>query len=446
MSAARRAAWGVLAAWLVADPARARLGTTQRPFPPPELATRDRALARDIAEGVVRRLGSLDAVLSRLTEGRKARPAGLRAALLIAGWELLFASHDAGQHAVVNDAVNLARRAAGEGGARFANAILRRLSDATSLEDWLVPPTADDREGLAEWYSLPPLVVERWHKAFGSEGARGLFEHTAHAAHRSLRVHRSARIEDVEASLQSRGFETARGPAPRCLLVTKEKGSLLETPDFVEGRIAMQDSTQIEVADLVLELVASKGNARILDYCAAPGTKACAIAEGLPTTSRIVAHDVQTERLARVATEAQRLGVAERIEVREELGDDLHGSFDVVLVDAPCTNSGVLARRAEARWRMTDEALHEHVRQQRELLESAAAFVAPGAMLVYSTCSIEVEENEELTRSFAESAGFRTLSAERVLPELGVRDGGGVAVLVAGAETSSHAEGERNGA
>lgn len=443
MSAAREAAWQVLSAWLVADETRARLGSKQRPFPPPTLSPRDRAFAKDLAEGSIARKRSLDAVLDKVTDGRTVRPVGLRAALLLSTWQLLFAPELA-THSVVNDGVELAKRAAGRGGASFANAILRRVSAMPTLEDWILPPVLGDVEATATWHSLPTLVVERWLAAFGSEVAPRLFESVNANPPRSLRTREAvAATDDLVHDLEAHGFGVTRGPASRNLLLESGRGSLLDLDAFKNGRFSLQDATQIEVVNLVMQSLARSGETaqaiRVLDYCAAPGTKTCAIAECLGEGSTVFAYDQNAERLAMIHGELKRLGLTNVIVLEDraaldsaaQRGDGTQATFDAVLVDAPCSNSGVFARRKEARWRFTKDALLAHRAQQEAILAEAARYVKPGGILVYATCSIEEEENESVVGAFAESSRFRVVSAERTLPEAGVRDGGGVALMIA---------------
>ncbi|MCB9892746.1 MAG: hypothetical protein H6833_13925 [Planctomycetes bacterium] len=520
-----------MCAWLVADRARARLGTKKRPFPPRDLPPRDRALAREIAEGTVQRLATLDAILIDLARGRTPRPHGLHAALLIGAWQLLFAP-DLPAHSIVSESVTLARRAAGEGGARFANAVLRKLAKDRRLEAWLEPPSARangdraernrasgrgsssanasaasagmsadtstsppveespatsrissagmstattspesivdrfagtssessagmsasmtpaSRDGvpadlvqrLATWYSLPSELVARWLSAFGRETAERVATACCARPMSSLRLAPEQDEGLVAQTLESAGCVVDRGPAPRNLLVRRPHASLIESDAFSSGHFSIQDATQIEVADLVVDVALRSGAAepRILDFCAAPGTKSCAIAEACAGAT-VFAYDTNPSRLDGLDAEVERLGLecdrslrvrrlADRAALEEEA---LRAPFDVVLVDAPCSNTGVLARRVEARWRFDEAGLERYAATQFEIAADAARFVRPGGHLVYATCSIEIEENERVAERLAAHLGWRLVSSERTLPEAGLRDGGGVAILEA---------------
>ena len=434
-SAARRAAWEALTAWLVKGPERARLGSKKRPFPPPALMPRERAFAKDLAEGSVARKKSLDAILSQISKGRKPRPEGLRAALLMSAWQLLFA-HEIAAHSIVHEGVELAKAAAGVGGGKFANAILRRLAAMRELEDWLVPANPDQISELALWHSLPEQLIQNWIAEFGIDQALELFELTNERPLVALRLRAGLDQDRMLAELRERGFEAHAGPLPSSVLIDRSRGSLIDADLFQDGSFSFQDATQIEVAELVAELAtksAPGSTARVLDYCAAPGTKTCAIAARLGQQGEVFAYDENQARLAGLPAELQRLHLSnvQTIATQEELAQAQ--PFDVLLVDAPCSNSGVLARRKEARWRYSSEALTAHSKTQVAILQDALRFIAPGGKLVYSTCSIEARENEEVAQAVvkatADTCGLRLLSSERCLPERGLRDGGGVSVF-----------------
>ena len=161
----------------------------------------------------------------------------------------------------------------------------------------------------------------------------------------------------------------------------------------------------------------------VLDFCAAPGTKTTHLAECMGNQGRIVALDVSDDKLARVAENCERLGVTIVPPLRaEQVGSLEPGSFDVVLADVPCSNTGVLARRPEARWRFDPSALPRLAGDQRDLASAAAAFVRPGGRLLYSTCSIEPEENEQVARRLAAQRPNVTLDASEPIPPAGAED------------------------
>lgn len=432
VAAARRAAWDVLCAYLVAEPKKARLGTGGRPFPPAGLAPRDRALARSLAEGVVRRLATLDLLARALGKGKPPRPVGLRVAFLLGAYQLLF-EHRVPARAAVHESVALARRAAGEGGARFVNALLRKLAARRDLARWVPPPgPTSDSEAWARFHSCPPALVARWRVAFGDADLARILHASNVEPWLGLRTNR-LRIEPAALAqrLAEEGIRTRPGRHPLTLLLDRGDGgaSLLGTAAFREGLFAIQDCTQTEIVDL-LDLAPQM---RMLDYCAAPGGKSTASAEAMQDRGAVLAFDQRPERLRPLPGECERLGLAS-VEVLFDRASleraAAQAPIDRVLVDAPCSNTGVLGRRPEARWRFDARELTALVERQAAIVREAHAFLRPGGRLVYATCSIEPEENEELAQRLASELDLRLLSTERILPEAGVQDGGGVSVFL----------------
>ena len=423
---ARRAAWNVLGAYLAAERTQARLGSSKRPFPPPGLEARDRALARRLAEGCVRRRNNLDHIARTLAKGKRPRPRGVEAALWIGIYELLFENTPA--RAAVFEAVELARIGGGDGAKRFVNALLRRVADHRELDHWIARPGDDATPAdFATYYSYPVELCERWINAQGVDTARARLEQGNEPAPLGLRANPlKGDRETLLEELRSRGFELRPLLDPACFVV--ERGDVLETPEFAAGRFSVQDAAQTEITAL-LDLHPGQ---RVLDYCAAPGTKTIAIAEALANRGEVFAFDRELERLGEVPDECRRCGV-DNVRLLRSSDDlaELVATCDRVLVDAPCSNTGVLARRAEARWRFDPAGLAELARTQREILEAASVHTKPGARLVYATCSLEAEENQAIAESFAaEHPEFRLLYAETLEPVAGAHCGGAAAVFV----------------
>ncbi|MFQ5506277.1 MAG: RsmB/NOP family class I SAM-dependent RNA methyltransferase [Planctomycetota bacterium] len=424
VSPARRAAWDVLSAYLLAGPEKGQLGSRQRPFPPGALRARDKARAQELAEGSVKRLGSLGALLSLLAGRRRPRPAGLHAALLLGLYQLFFDKRTPAR-AAVHESVSLARIAAGDGGAGFVNALLRRAAEKPELTSWLPEPAPGASVSeLAAYYSHPEALVARWISEHGEGQARRLLSIDNEEPHLGLRVNlgRSSPEELME-RLGREDIAVQPGLHPAALIL--ERGAVLETESFKQGRFSIQDPAQLEAVDL-LELAPGL---RVLDLCAAPGGKSTAIAEAIHDRGEVFAFDEDASRLSRLSKELERLGLASvRILTSGQELEEL-APVDRVLVDAPCTNTGVLARRAEARWRFRPSRMQRCLRIQARLIAQGSRFLRSGGLLVYSTCSIEPEENELLARQAAETTGLRLVSVERLLPETGLRDGAGVAVF-----------------
>ncbi len=424
LSPARKAAWQALSSWLVIGPEKARLGSPKKPFPPVNLSPRDKAYAARLAEGCVKRFGSLEPILRELAEGKHPRPKALLAALLIGSFELLF-EEGVRAHAAVYEAVNLARQAAGRGGASFANALLRKIAKNRDANFWV------QRKNLAIRFSLPQSFIQKKIQELGQDAAENLFAFFLTPPHLGIRVNPlRSNPEDLMSTLCDQGFACSGGFHPGTLVLPKPShGAILETKAFQQGFFTIQDSAHVEIVDVL----GPKPGERILDLCAAPGTKATAMGEITGDQAEIFCFDLNQNRLAGLRDEAGRLGLTclKILETKEELKALCkEGLMDRVLVDAPCSNTGVLNRRAEARWHFSQENLKHFVSVQQRLILQAAEALKPGGTLVYSTCSLEPEENEDLARSLDGKKGLRLLSTERILPVLHARDGSGLSVFV----------------
>jgi 16S rRNA (cytosine967-C5)-methyltransferase len=346
-------------------------------------------------------------------------------------------------HAAVNEAVEQAVRQRHKRKSGMVNGVLRtvrrEVSDLISGRPPAAPdvipvrpdayrkadravfpdPQADPAGYLAAAYSLPRLLASRWVKQQGSlEAAIELAAHANVRAPIILRVNRiRADVQAVLDSLSADGVEAQPHENGHSVVVAGQD-SMLSVAAFREGLVQVQDAS----ATAVVLAAEPRPGMNVLDFCAAPGTKTTHLAERMQNQGAIVAMDV-AGKLGRVASNCRRLGVTI---VTTHPADDLASlpqeSFDLVLVDAPCTNTGVLARRAEARWRFDEAALRRAVRDQLMLLKTAANYVKPGGMLVYSTCSIEPEECGEVVRSFAREDARAELADEKLSLPAGAAD------------------------
>jgi 16S rRNA (cytosine967-C5)-methyltransferase len=290
-------------------------------------------------------------------------------------------------------------------------------------------PSRDLAGNLAERFAVPRPAVARWLAQRGEAATRQILAASISRPATAVRP-AAGRVEEVEVAFaRARIAPDREGP---CLLV-RGVGGVSELPLFAEGAFSVQDPTAAEV----VPFAAPPPGERVLDLCAAPGGKSFALAESVGPAGSVVAVDASEERLAPMRAEVARRGVrnVEVLRADATRAEDLPpGPFALVLVDAPCSNSGVLSRRVEARRRLGDAAaLASLTALQDALLAAAATRVAPGGRLVLSTCSIDDEEDAARVRAFlARTPGFR-LDAERLtLPVSGRRDGGYVARLVRG--------------
>jgi 16S rRNA (cytosine967-C5)-methyltransferase len=362
------------------------------------LDTRDAALATELVYGTLRWQGYLDWILA--PHSRRRLPSldpRVRVLLRMTAYQIAFLER-VPAFAAVNDAVTLAPRSPGV--SAFVNAVLRSFARRGAREREPAPPR-NPIDALAARCSFPTWIVERWVVRYGRDEAELLMRALNERPPLTLRANRlrvtrdelGRRLAD-EDGLDSRPTRLA----PEGLVVGPG-GAPGEWRAFGTGGFTVQD----EASMLIARLLAPEPGATVADVCAAPGTKTTHLAELMDNRGRILAFDREPTRLARVGEAAARLGIS-IIDAREgsveSLAPDFPAACDGVLVDAPCSNLGVLRRNPEVKWRRQASDIALASQRQREILGSAAAMVRPGGRLVYATCSLEPEENDDVARAF----------------------------------------------
>ena len=410
------------------------------------LDDRDVALARRLVGTEVRRRGTLRAVLAAFVHNK---PKADFAAMLRLGIAQLLFLDRVPDHAAISETVRSVSDHLGLAKGRTANAILRSVQRAVHqgasgdpTRDVVgrdlrfeFPVFRDPEQHPHLWaedaLSIPSALHKRWTQRVGREDADRLASLAHGEPPLSLRVRGDRSREEVRASLAAAGVSAREGHHPRFLLVEPEEaGAALGSALFHRGELTVQG----QHAFLATELLGDLEGQRVLDLCAAPGGKTAALLEA--GAARVVACDVSQRRLARIRSGFGRLGLDTPDLVTMDGASGLHPAarFDAVLVDAPCSNTGVLSQRPSARWRYGPSNQAALVELQDALLGSAALHVRPGGALVHSTCSLENEENEQRVRAFIEQhAGWsleeEVRSAPRTLDEGGPTDGGYAARL-----------------
>ena len=397
------------------------------------LSAADRRLATQLAYGVLRRRSTLDALLRPLVTRRphQVEP-WLWDALRLGAFQLAVLSHIP-PHAAIHETVELAamfQRPAAKG---FLNGVLRALAkiisdgracgpaaDALPLEAGeyrrlaraaLPDPAGHPVEYLAAAFALPSWLVQRWLERFGWEECLRLgfwFVGSPPLWLRcnNLRTDRAALL----AALAHAGIRAEPGDHPQAVHML-EPVVVRDLPGYEQGWFAVQDESAMRVASAL----APAPGSRVLDLCAAPGGKTTHLAGLMRNEGQVVACDVDDRRLQTVADQCRRLGadiVATRRLHPEPNEEPPVRPFDGALVDVPCSNTGVLGRRPEVRWRLRPEDLRKLVPLQTKLLLQAAERIKPGGAVVYSTCSIEPEDNRQIVRAALQPLPDFVLEAE----------------------------------
>jgi len=383
--------------------------------------SRDRALTVELVYGVLRHRGTLDWRLDHVSDRPMERlPLPIRTVLRLGAYQLLYLERIPAS-AAVNESVLLAKTVRGRNWSGFVNAILRTLERGDPLP-W-PDPTKDPANAYAVRYACPRWLVERWIARFGPVGAERLCQTTVTVPPLTLRVNtqRFTR-EELQAQFLNAGVTSHPTAVSPVGLILEKQGAIRDLPLFDEGAFYVED----EAAQLVPLLLDAQPGERILDACAAPGGKATHLAAIMHNRGEIIALDHSAARLQLLADNCRRLGLsiiapaqmdAARLnETASSRASTLSKPFDRILVDAPCSGFGVLRRHPEAKWHKHEDLLLQQQARQLAILTQVSRVLRPGGIIVYSTCSTEIEENEQVIERFC--SGHPDFSREAAIPWL----------------------------
>ncbi len=377
----------------------------------------DRYLAVKMVQGVLRQMQYLDMIIARFSKFPVAKMKTLTVmALRVGVFQILFLDR-VPDSAAVNETVNVLKL---EKQPRwllnFVNGVLRNI--VRNKQD-MPAPGADTRDNGSP-LNHPEWLVQRWQKRFGPERARTICRENNKEPFLGLRVNtRDITTEELTALFRQEGYDVRSGKyASDSLILDTFSGPVSSLPGYEDGLFHVQD----EAAQLVTTLMGPFAEgARYLDGCAGLGGKTCQLAELIPQNSELVAVEPNRRRIQLLKENLHRLHCDVVTMFQGPLGlfcSSGPGLFRGVLIDAPCSGTGVIRRHPDIRWNRLEVDLKTYRRQQAELLQQAALIVEPGGILVYATCSIEPEENMEVVESFLRDHGeFSVTDCCDYLPE-----------------------------
>jgi 16S rRNA (cytosine967-C5)-methyltransferase len=377
---------------------------------PPE-DPRDAALVTELCYGATRRQLALDAALAQYSSQALDKLEGrVRAALRVGAYQLLYLRVP--KRAAVSETVEALKQLGVSRAAGYANAVLRKVAE---LEAVPLPPPADAAAHLAVRESHPAWLVARWMRQFGKARAEAMLAADNVPPAVTVRTNGTRMTRDaLLVQMQEAGLDVRPTSVSPVGVVLPPAGRPEELIGFVEGLGQVQD----EAAQLVGLYAAVPEGARVLDACAAPGGKACHLAE----RADVLAVDVHAPKLRKIEAEAKRLGLSKRVRV---LAHDATkpfpksvGAFDAVLVDAPCSGLGTLRRHPELRYRRTEADLPRLAALQRDIVEQCQRVVKPGGLLVYAVCSTDAEEGSDQMEMFLRSHPDFTAEPPPAMPAL----------------------------
>jgi 16S rRNA (cytosine967-C5)-methyltransferase len=365
------------------------------------LDARDRRWTQELVYGMLRRRAWLDAIVSSRVRGGLARLDADVTDLLRLGAYQLLCMGSVPAYAAIAQTVELTKGRHGIGASRLANAVLRRIDremadGAPALEP---PAPTDPLDALALRFSHPRWLVARWSARWGVEETAALLQANNVEAPIVVRPYGIVR-EQLEAMLESAGVHVADAPLARDSIVLRTTPTLTELGAYRQGLFFVQDPA----ATLVAQYACVATESVVADVCAAPGGKALELSRH---ARLVVAADRSPSRIERLAANLRRVDARNVAAIVADALAPAIRSADAVLVDAPCTGTGAFRRHPDARWRLKPADLVALCATQRALLRAAASIVRPGGLLVYSTCSLEPEENDEQIDAFlAEQPGW----------------------------------------
>jgi len=371
------------------------------------LNVQDCGLVTTLVLGTLRWQMSLDSRLRPLLSRPDGRlPAPVQTALRLGAFQLLYLDRIPA-YAAIGESVELAKQAGETHAARMVNAVLRKLSNLPLTSENSYPKSARE---IAEATAHPVWMVDRWARIYSPQAAEAICRFNQEPTPITVRLLDPAAEEDLAAEgilLEPSEFLTA---ARRVV-----SGDIIRSETFRRGRLRIQD----EGSQLVAELAGT--GMKILDTCAAPGGKTAILAERNPETT-ITAWDISKRRLDAMRATLAPIGDRIKFEVHDAAEAKLKPEYDLILCDVPCTGTGTIARNPEIRFRIDEQEItRQHARQVKILL-AALVGLTPGGRLLYSTCSLEPEENEAvIAPALKANREFTALSIDAEIARLASR-------------------------
>lgn len=363
-----------------------------------DISAADAGLVTELVYGTIQRRLTLDFVLSQFVGGKKVQT-WVRNLLLLSLYQIRYLDRIP-ERAAVHEAVEIAKRRGHQGIASMVNGVLRNVLRQPDVWDRL--PKGDAAGQIAVTHSHPEWLVRKWIELYGEEETKAICEANNKAPHTSIRVNPlKISKEELAAELREQGIAAQASALSDQGIHLLDGGHAAGTRWFKEGYYTLQDESSM----LVASAVAPEPGMRVLDACAAPGGKTTHLAEVMGNRGEIIANDVHPHKRDLIVSSAKRLGISI---IEPVIGDALDlpekglGTFDRILLDAPCTGFGVIRRKPDLKWNKSPEDVRSIAQLQYQLLVNLSEMVAVGGTLVYSTCTIEPMENQDIVRRFAD--------------------------------------------
>ncbi|MGL4363187.1 MAG: 16S rRNA (cytosine(967)-C(5))-methyltransferase RsmB [Cellulosilyticaceae bacterium] len=377
---------------------------------------KDRKFANEVVYGTIKYKLRLDYIIGQFSKTpiKKMKPF-VRALLRMSTYQLIFLDK-VPDSAVTNEAVKIMHRRKMSNLSSFVNGVLRTI--ARQKENITYPDKKNNQvEYLSVYYSVPEWIITLWTKQYGVDVAEKLLEELNERAHVSIR-HNPLKVDKNTfiSHIEEEGVEIVSKSQVAEGYIVKQTGNIAKHNSYQAGEWTVQD----ESAMLVAHVVDAQKEDMVLDMCSAPGGKTTHIATLMENTGTVIAADLYAHKIEIVQKNAKRLGLTNiqtYVHDGTVLNENWIGKFDKILLDAPCSGLGIIKRKPDIRYRQSVEAMEQIVALQKILLEKAVEYLKPGGVLVYSTCTLNTKENEEMV-TYAETVlGLEKDTIERYLPE-----------------------------
>ena len=379
---------------------------------------RERAFITRLVEGTLEHLLTIDYMLNQVskTPVTKMKPI-IRTVLRMSVYQMRYMD-SVPDSAVCNEAVKLVKAKGLQGLSGFVNGVLRTMVRKKEELECYPEKKIKPVEYLSIRYSLPIWLCEYFIKEYGMEQAEKIAEGSLRNPKTTIRCNTSRIAEaDLIQRLKDQGYEVEQGAYAKGAWYLSGYDTLEKIPEFLEGLFQVQDESSM----LVAQLIGVKKGDIVLDVCSAPGGKALHTANLLTELGggTVIARDVSTKKTALIEENAMRLKASNIIiQVKDatKLDESMIGKADVVIADLPCSGIGIMAKKPEIRYRMTKESQKELVALQKQILSVVQQYVKPNGILMYSTCTINKEENEKQAKMLCKEYNFIPDLQEEMLP------------------------------
>ncbi len=371
-----------------------------------------------LVKGVIKMKDNLDYIASIYADKEKFSTTGLKIKIILylAFYQILYC-HSIPEYAAVNESVNLAKKLFNENIADFVNAVLRAY-----LRSGTIKYPDNDIDRLALHYSFPKEIITTWLDYWGMKNTEKLCRYFNDTPELHIRINKLATDKSrLLEYFKRRNILVKESRISENILISKQAHKVLENIAFSEGYYSIQDSSSV----LVVELLDPAHDESILDLFAGPGGKATYMAELMENTGEIIAVDKFPRKTKQIKQALERLQITNvKIITKDSFRyGPIAPAFDKVLLDVPCTGWGVFQKKAELRWQMNQD-LPKLLKLQENALKTGSAFVKKGGFLIYSTCTLNEEENEQqISRFLKKNKNFKKVPAEKKIPAEIVKNG-----------------------